>query len=373
MGACMSWRGLVMLFLFLVLPAANAAGTEVDANPLSYTVIELGSRVRVLSQPDFHVQPRGNVTIISQSDGFVLIDSGGSPAAAEEVIGAVQALGSQPVKAIVFTHWHGDHVLGATRLLEVWPQAQLIASPQTAAMLAAPETDRYMPGDNASANQVLQENLAGAVAYFRAEAINDAYPALVRAAFERTAAEFERYAEEMRTARRIVPPVLIGDQIILDDAEAPVRLRLVGRGNTEGDVIAYLPRQRIVITGDLVVAPIPFGFNTYPAAWRDALMSLKDHGIDVLVPGHGAPQRESAYLDTMIYLLDDAMAQAALLAPDVAVTNENALQHFNIAPWLERMAFNDPWLEIWFRSYWAGPIAVSALKEARGEEIVQGD
>lgn len=368
-------RRLSIVFALLIATVTVMAGkgAAVESNPLAYAVIELDARVRVLSQPDFHVQPRGNVTIVSQSDGFVLIDSGGSPAAADEVIAAVQAMGDAPVTAIVFTHWHGDHVLGAARLLEVWPEARLIASPQTAGMLAAPETDQYMPGDDASANRVLQENLAGAVAYFRAEAINDAYPALVRAAFERTAAEFELYADEMLVARRIVPPVLIGDEIILDDAEAPVRLRLVGRGNTEGDVIAYLPRQRVVVTGDLVVAPIPFGFNTYPAAWRDALMSLKDHGIDVLVPGHGAPQRESAYLDTMIYLLDDAMAQAALLAPDAAVTHENALQHFNIAPWLERMAFNDPWLEIWFRSYWAGPIAVSALKQARGEAIVQGE
>lgn len=362
-----------VLAVFLILAGAPVVATAADGNPLAYAITDLGPLVRVLHQPGFHVQPRGNVTIVAQAEGFVLIDSGGSPAAADEVIAAVQAMGGKPVTAIVLTHWHGDHVLGATRLLEVWPDAKLIASPQTAGMLAAPETDQYMPGDDASANQVLQENLAGAVAYFRAEAINDAYPAAVRAAFERTALEFERYADEMLAARRIVPPVLIGDVIILDDVDAPVHLRLVGRGNTEGDVIAYLPRQRIVVTGDLVVAPIPFGFNTYPAEWRAALLSLKDHGIDMLVPGHGAPQRDSTYLDTMIYFLDDAMAQAALLAPNAAVTHENALQHFNIAPWLERMALNDPWLDIWFRSYWAGPIAVSALKQARGEVIVQGD
>ncbi len=353
-------------------PATLALAAEGEVNPLAYAITDISPEVRVLHQPGFHVQPRGNVTIIKQADGFVLIDSGGSPAAADEVIAVVRAMGSQNVTDIVFTHWHGDHVLGVARLLEVWPEARLIASPQTARMLAAPETDRYMPGSDADANARLQEDLAGAVAYFYSEAINDAYPRLVREAFERTALEFERYADEMRVARRIVPPHLIAEDILLDDTIAPVTLRLIGRGNTEGDVIAYLPRQRVLMTGDLVVSPIPFGFNTYPAQWRAALDTLTVYDFEVLVPGHGAPQHDAAYVDTLIFLLDDAMRQAALLAPDAAITAENVLQYFDIAAWRARMAYDDAWLDIWFRRYWAGPIASSALREARGIPVIQG-
>ena len=86
---------------------------DTAAADIHYQTEAVTPRVHVQTQGDaFHVQPRGNVEIIEQDRGVVLVDSGGSSAAAEEVIAFVYSIGKKPVIAIVLTHWHGDHVRG---------------------------------------------------------------------------------------------------------------------------------------------------------------------------------------------------------------------------------------------------------------------
>jgi glyoxylase-like metal-dependent hydrolase (beta-lactamase superfamily II) len=127
-----------------------------------YRAEQIAAGVYALNQGnEFHIQPRGNVEVIEQSNGVVLVDSGGSPDGAEQVIAFVRSLTDKPVTAIVITHWHGDHALGISRLLEEWPQARVISTAATRDMLASPDADRFMPGDNAEANAVYFANIEG--------------------------------------------------------------------------------------------------------------------------------------------------------------------------------------------------------------------
>ena len=73
----------------------------------------------------------GNVVVIEQSDGLVVVDAGGAPPAGREVVRHIRALSAKPVKAIVYTHYHGDHNLGAGALLEAWPRASVISTEAT--------------------------------------------------------------------------------------------------------------------------------------------------------------------------------------------------------------------------------------------------
>lgn len=351
-------------------PPADPATLTGDPNAFVSTCVE--RNVCVLYQPRLHVQPRGNVTVIEQSRGIVLIDTGGTPAAADAVIAFVRARTSKPVTDIVITHWHGDHLLGAERLLSVWPQARIIASAPTNTMVTGSAADRFMPGDNAEANARLRSNIEGGVAYLRAEGQNQALSTAEREAFASSADELQRYGDDILTARRVAPSIVFDRAMTLPDARVPIELGVWGRGNTEGDVVAWLPRERIVVAGDLLVAPIPFGFNTYPGDWIEVLERMSALAPAVIVPGHGAPMTDRRYLDTIRSALVDVRQQAASLASDESVTLANVAQRMNFDELERTIAGDDPWLKRWFRNYWAGPIASSALREARGEAIVQG-
>lgn len=333
---------------------------------------QVAANVHTLNQGDeFHLQPRGNVGIIEQSDGVVLIDSGGSADGAEQVIAFVRSLTDKPVTAIVITHWHGDHALGVARLLEEWPQARVISTKATRDMLASPDADKFMPGDNAAANAVYLANIENGVNYLRNASQDAALHEAERAGFGQAALEYAQFGREMARSSRVAPTEVFDRALLLADATHPVEVKFFGRANTAGDAIVWLPEQRIVFSGDVVVLPVPYGFNSYPGEWAGVLADIRGLAWDVLVPGHGRPLRDTVYLDRLITMLTDIRAQVTALASTdmdaAAVTTAVNLESASLA-----IASDDPWLNRWFRDYWKAPIVSSALREARGEPIVQG-
>lgn len=339
----------------------------------AFSVVPVVAGVNVLTEGnDFHIQPRGNVGVIEQSGGFVLIDSGGSPAGADEVIAFLKTQAKKPVVAIVLTHWHGDHTLGVSRLLEAWPQARVISTPSTRDVLRSPKADTFMPGDDPKANAAYMENTKAGVDFLRKASTDEKLSAVDRAGFDIAAAEYEQFAREMSVAHRVVPTEVFEDELVLADTDAPVEIHFFGRANTAGDAIAWLPKQNVVFTGDVVVSPIPYGFNAYPGEWIGVLKKIVALEPAVLVPGHGNPMRDSGYARRLVEMLETVRSQVGRLAEDKSVTNDNVGKQLDLDAARKAWTGDDAWLQRWFRNYWLNPIGSSALREARGEPVVQG-
>jgi glyoxylase-like metal-dependent hydrolase (beta-lactamase superfamily II) len=342
------------------------------ASVYGFRAEQVADGVYTLNQGDeFHIQPRGNVGVIEQSNGVVLIDSGGSPDGAEQVIALVRSMTGKPVTAIVITHWHGDHALGVSRLLEEWPQARVISTKPTRDMLGSVDANRFMPGDDAAANAVYLANIEAGVSYLRDASKDDALAAEERAGFSRAASEYEQFGREMALARRVAPSEVFERSMMLSDTTHPVELMFPGRANTAGDAVAWLPRQKIVFTGDVVVVPIPYGFNAYPESWITVLENIRGLGYRVLVPGHGRPMQNEVGIDMLISMLKDVRAQVAPMAAtdmDAAAVSAG----IDLEAQGQSITAGDRWLQRWFRDYWKLPIVSSALREARGEPVVQG-
>src|SRR5262249_12982702 len=147
-------------------PSAPAApvqlvATSDDPRGYSYVAEPLAPHVYALHQREpFHIQARGNVGVIEQSDGFVLMDSGGSPTGAEEGIRFLHTLSANRVKAMVFSHGHGDNSMGVARLLREWPNARVIATQSTKDLLSGRVADQYMPSGAPAVNARFQSNIA---------------------------------------------------------------------------------------------------------------------------------------------------------------------------------------------------------------------
>jgi glyoxylase-like metal-dependent hydrolase (beta-lactamase superfamily II) len=337
-----------------------------------FQVDTLAPGVYALNQGDeFHIQPRGNVEVIEQARGIVLVDSGGSPAGAEQVIAFVRQLSTKPVTAIILTHWHGDHTLGVSRLLQEWPEALVISTGPTHDMLTSPDADRFMPGDNTQANAAYMADIRGGIESLSEAAQNQDLADADRIGFAQAAREYGQFGREMTNARRMAPTEVFDQRLTLADRQRPIEVMFLGRANTAGDAIVWLPRQRVVITGDVVVAPIPYGFNSYPGEWIEVLNQIKALDFAVLAPGHGRPMHDTAYVDRLIGMLTVVRDQAApLAATDIAPDAAGGQVDLDAAR--DTFAGEDRWLRRWFRDYWRDPIASSALREARGEPIIQG-
>ena len=76
------------------------------------------------------------------------------------------------------------------------------------------------------------------------------------------------------------------------------------RGNTDGDIVVWLPDDSMLITGDLLVAPVPYAFDSPMTDWITTLDAVAQLEAEVLIPGHGAVQRDRQYLRQVRALIE---------------------------------------------------------------------
>jgi glyoxylase-like metal-dependent hydrolase (beta-lactamase superfamily II) len=322
----------------------------------------------------FELQPVGNVEVIEQRRGLVLIDGGGSPGSAMRIAQLIKSVSNKPVTAIAITHWHSDHSLGVTTILKTWPSAEVIATNATRGhILGAPMINMYPEGaPDAAKMKPLLDNLEQTLGKLRQRSADTTLPAAMRAGYASALEEFTLYRKDLDGA--FLPAKIDGFETerVLDDPVRPVHLQFLGRGNTDGDLIGWLPKQRILATGDLVVAPIPYGFDSYVASWQSALDKLIAFHARTIIPGHGVPMHDNSYVTALRDMISDLRARMASIGPkeDLDQASKDLAPAF--AQYQKRFAGDDPWRQKWFVNWWQTPISEALWKESRGIPIEQG-
>ena len=66
-----------------------------------------------------------------------------------------------------------------------------------------------------------------------------------------------------------------------------IQLHYFGRAHTGGDLAIYLPDEKIVFTGDMMLGGISYMGDGYVAEWADTLQGLKNLDVELVLPGHG--------------------------------------------------------------------------------------
>jgi glyoxylase-like metal-dependent hydrolase (beta-lactamase superfamily II) len=233
--------------------------------------------------------------------------------------------------------------------------------------------ERYPKGaPDAAKTKAFLELIAPGIDRIRKSSADPTLPASLRAGYAYTLKDLALYVND-------IPGVFLPSKIdgfeterLLDDRARPVQLRFLGRGNTDGDLIAWLPKQRVLATGDLVVAPIPFGFDSYPASWQSDLDQLIAFHARTIIPGHGTPMHDDSYLKLLRDMLSDLRARMATIGPKESLDQATKDLAPAFATYQSRFAGDDPWLQSWFVKYWQKPISEALWKESRGIPIEQG-
>jgi glyoxylase-like metal-dependent hydrolase (beta-lactamase superfamily II) len=360
--------GMVLIFDLLCASTASA-GTDSYA---PFELSELAHGIHLLSQPEeFSGPASGNVTIIEQADGIVLIDSGGSRGDGDRIVNAIRALTQKPVKAVVITHWHNDHLQGVSQIVKEWPTVRIIATEETRLGILGPAATVFGPTPSSKADAKIADDIGKFIDQLEAVANNPETDQATRDRYHRAIEQNRAMIPDFAGTILMEPNEILEKERLINDPERPVRVQFLGRANTAGDAIAWLPKQRIIVTGDIVVTPTPFGFFSYPKDWIATIKRIKAFNFSLLVPGHGRPQHDHTYLDRLTATISDIRAQVAPLARQgygletvrKAVRFEIQTAIFAQTPRAKRM----------FDAYWLTPMVENAYKEARGEPIIQGE
>ena len=266
--------------------ALTAAGDYERPAPRA---IEVAPGVHLfVSAPYGEVGLDGNAIAIVGGTGVLVFDTNGTPASAAQVLAAVRKITPRPIRYVVNSHWHWDHWYGTEVYTAAFPDVKVIAHEKTKTLMAGPAIEFNRPG--------IEQQLPGYVSLLERRAQTD--PAA------RPSADVARFfLEQKKNAHLVLPNTTYTDRMDLDLGGRRVQLLHYDRAITPGDTFLYLPAEKIVITGDLLVNPITFGLSSYPSGWLKTLEGIDRLDASVLIPGHGEPLRDERLLHTTMDVL----------------------------------------------------------------------
>jgi cyclase len=171
---------------------------------------------------------------------------------------------------------------------------------------------------------------------------------------------------EFRAIVDTPPTLTFVDRLVLQRGERTIEIRWLGRGNTRGDTIVVLPKERIAASGDLVVYPVPFGILSYYDEWRDTLSKLDALPVDALFPGHGPLMRDRAYL-RQVQALVGALVDRVKAAIASGATLEATKAQVTLEDWKKTFAGDDPVKQRAFDAFFVQPAVERTWRQLRGE------
>ena len=91
---------------------------------------------------------------------------------------------------------------------------------------------------------------------------------------------------ELKQTPKAPPTLTFEKRMVVDLGGRKVEVSFVGRGNTSGDAVVYVPDLKILITGDLLVAPTPFAIGSFIDEWIVTMIARAAIDAATIVPGH---------------------------------------------------------------------------------------
>jgi phosphoglycerate dehydrogenase-like enzyme/glyoxylase-like metal-dependent hydrolase (beta-lactamase superfamily II) len=202
-------------------------------------------RYSSISATDKSIPFGGSNNIWIVFEDYVVVIDANFPKEAGDVIAAVQKTTDKPIRYVLDTHHHGDHAYGNAVFAKAG--ASIVAQTNCARLLRVDG-----PKDFAE---------AGRGPTGRADVRNSTLKA---------------------------PNLVFDEKLVLDDGKQRVEFLFRGHAHTAGDAFAYLPRHKILCTGDACVnGAFNFMGHADSASWIRVLEAVQQLDVEMVCPGHG--------------------------------------------------------------------------------------
>jgi glyoxylase-like metal-dependent hydrolase (beta-lactamase superfamily II) len=199
---------------------------------------------------------------------YVLVIDANFPWGAKAIIPDIRKTTDKPIRFVFDTHYHGDHAFGNSVMVEAG--ATIVCSEECTEESIRKNTPSWAKNTN------------------------------------------------VKNYRLEHPQLSFHDKMVFDDGDKRVELYRIGPAHTRGDSVAWLPKERILFTGDVCVNSQGNNIadvDADPENWLRALDSLAQKDVMKLIPGHGTPgdvstiRGQRAYIAAIINGVRDAKAK----------------------------------------------------------------
>lgn len=301
-----------------------------------------------------------NSVFIVGPDDVVVIDTNITPSSAQATLAALRKITGKPVATVVNTHWHDDHIMGNQTYREAFPKARFVGH-------VTSEQDMRTTGANnrrqmLSAGPQMVQQMRMSIEQSKSMAGGELTDE-ERRSYQSDIDAAERFFAEAPGVQVVTPTVTVKDRLTISQGSRTIDVLHLGAGHTAADLVVHLPRERVVITGDLVVAPVPLvGSTSLPAAFAATLDRLLALEPAVIVPGHGPVMRDDAYIRREARLLKSLVSQVQAAAAAGATLPE-VRKRVNLDASRQEYAGSSKLLGFVFDFYVAIPGVAAALRE----------
>lgn len=298
-------RTSLSFFSFLLfLPVSALAQTQVVESD-SHRFEEVAEGVW-LATGTGSVYTMSNAMILVGESDTLIVDSHVTPTAARALLASMSVITDKPVRYLVNSHYHFDHVHGT------------LAFPEGVEIIGHEFTRKKLNGE---LGNVLEERtftsfsdrVPETVANLKRQAAEETDPARKAELLEAHRVQRD-YMNAIAEVQPIPPNITLDSKMTLFQAVAggsrEIQLHHFGRAHTGGDVLVYLPQDKVVFTGDMMLPGLAYMGDAYVSEWPAALDGLLTLDFDTWLPGHGPVMRSKEVIGHFQAYLRDLWTQS---------------------------------------------------------------
>jgi cyclase len=345
--------------------AAPAAPLSAELPPeRAYELTRVGEGVWAFVSPETNGPiPSGNVLAVVGTESVLVVDSGRFPTLARRMVEDIRKKTDRPVRWVVHTHWHLDHIVGDGEFRKAFPQATFVATDFTRRKMVEKQVPYVRDIEKNDRGYI--EYLEGIVAKGKRDDGTPIPPETITY-LKNQVADIRLEISEVPGAAIVPPDVTFEKDLTIHLGGRDARVLFLGKGNTAGDTVVWIPDARVIATGDLLVAPVPYGYGAHPGEWIETLNRLMALDAAAIVPGHGPVMHDWGYARRIQELLTSVRSQVAE-AVKAGATPEQAFEKTDVDKFEREFAGGDPMRLRAFRDFFVRDAINRSYQEARGE------
>ncbi len=216
---------------------------EMEVKKLSEHVYYVGGVPGIASDNQGFIS---NAGFVVTGEGVVVFDALGTPSLAHKLVKKIKTITDQPIKKVVVSHYHADHIYG----LQVFEE------------LGAEIIGPY-----------------GAQRYINSPGAKDR--------LEERQFSLEPWVNE--DTRLVLPDTTISKSTAFTMGGVTFTINFMGKAHSDGDLTLLVEPDKILFSGDMIFeGRLPFVGSADSKKWLETLTKLETQGLKVLVPGHGS-------------------------------------------------------------------------------------
>jgi glyoxylase-like metal-dependent hydrolase (beta-lactamase superfamily II) len=241
-------KSLLIFSLFFI---ANTISAETK-----YAATSVGMELKKVSDHVYYVEGIpgiatdnegfiSNAGFIVTADGVVVFDTLGTPSLANNLVQKIKTITNQPIKKVVVSHFHADHIYGL---------------------------------------QVFEELGAEIIAPYGAQKYIQSKAAASR--LEERQFSLEPWVNE--NTYLVLPDTTIEKSTVFTLGGITFTINFMGKAHSDGDLTMLVEPDKVLFSGDLIFeGRLAFVGNADSKKWLETLIQLETEGLAALVPGHG--------------------------------------------------------------------------------------